>query len=391
VSERLLSDVANPIGEHAYADALRLWAEFRLPEAEEACRRVLSAEPNHAGALALLADIVLWSDEPRLAVMLAERAVAAGASEEVLACALIAAGEPQEALSALGGSSGAPPERADALVELGDAEAAAAAFGETVAADPEERNRYARIATRLVMAGRLGDARRILARGMVAAPGDAEIQHLLASLDGMQVPRCPEAYIVEYFNRYAPTFDERLTGLAYRLPELIPAALGRRLRGKRTAILDAGCGTGMLAAALRPLAERLVGVDLSSGMLARARGTGLYDELAESELIGWLNATPKRFGAAVVADVLVYFGELDAVISGLARVLEPDSVLALSTESADHGGWELGIYGRYRHDQRYVTRTLTERGFTSIETVACSLRMQAGKPTPGTIVTARRG
>ena len=40
-------------------------------------------------------------------------------------------------------------------------------------------------------------------------------------------------------------------------------------RGER--VLDAGCGTGLCGPLLRPYAKRLVGVDLSSGMLERAR------------------------------------------------------------------------------------------------------------------------
>ena len=37
-------------------------------------------------------------------------------------------------------------------------------------------------------------------------------------------------------------------------------------------MLDLGCGTGLAGAAFRPLVDWLVGVDLSAGMIAQARG-----------------------------------------------------------------------------------------------------------------------
>ncbi|MEM9467234.1 MAG: methyltransferase domain-containing protein [Actinomycetota bacterium] len=52
------------------------------------------------------------------------------------------------------------------------------------------------------------------------------------------------------------------------------------------AILDAGCGTGGVGRALRAAAwaGELIGVDLSSGMLARAEAGGWYGELVHASL-----------------------------------------------------------------------------------------------------------
>jgi CelD/BcsL family acetyltransferase involved in cellulose biosynthesis/SAM-dependent methyltransferase len=45
----------------------------------------------------------------------------------------------------------------------------------------------------------------------------------------------------------------------------------RGLLGKRTRLLDLGCGSGRMIAALAPRASQIIGVDISSGMLAAAR------------------------------------------------------------------------------------------------------------------------
>jgi len=50
-------------------------------------------------------------------------------------------------------------------------------------------------------------------------------------------------------------------------------------------ILDAGCGTGLVGVELAALgAKKIDGLDLSPGMLAVARKTGVYDGLAEADL-----------------------------------------------------------------------------------------------------------
>jgi predicted TPR repeat methyltransferase len=87
-------------------------------------------------------------------------------------------------------------------------------------------------------------------------------------------------------------------------------------------------------------------------MLARARG---YDELVEADLVTWLEHTTQRFGAAVAADVLIYFGAIEALLAGLAGVLDPGGRLVLSTiETAAHGSYALEPTGRFSHDPSYV-------------------------------------
>jgi predicted TPR repeat methyltransferase len=50
---------------------------------------------------------------------------------------------------------------------------------------------------------------------------------------------------------------------------------------------------------LKPFAARLVGVDLSAGMLAEAAKRELYDELVEAELGAYLTAHPSSFNIIV--------------------------------------------------------------------------------------------
>jgi predicted TPR repeat methyltransferase len=374
----------------AYARALECWREYRLTDAEEACREALRLQPEFADATALLAEITLAGGAAQLAVMLAERALGQAPDprfRRLLGRALLAAGSAEEALGVLEGDDAS--ERADVLAELRRAEAAEM-FARAVAADPQERVRHARTATRLAASGRLAEAAAVVERGLFLQPGEPELVHLRAAFAGAPLGRAPDEYLTAHFDAFAPSFDERLLGIGYSLPELVPAALARALGGRRTAVLDAGCGTGLLAPGLRPLATRLVGVDLSPGMLARGRATGCYDALAESELVAWLETTDERFGAAVGADLLIYIGAVEALVAGLARVLQPDGVAVLSLEVGGRGSHALETSGRFSHDPGYVDGALAAAGLTPVAHEPCVLRIQSGAPVEGLIVTARR-
>jgi predicted TPR repeat methyltransferase len=56
-------------------------------------------------------------------------------------------------------------------------------------------------------------------------------------------------------------------------------------------VLDLGCGTGLSGQALRPLARRLTGVDLSPAMIDARRTRTVYDVLTVAEI----TAFPPRY------------------------------------------------------------------------------------------------
>src|SRR6202034_1070668 len=100
---------------------------------------------------------------------------------------------------------------------------------------------------------------------------------------GEAAPAMTETYVRRLFDQYAGRYDESLTErLSYRGPVLLCDAVqalmeagGRPMRF--AAMLDLGCGTGLGGTAFRPFADRLIGVDLSPAMVAKASVKGLYD------------------------------------------------------------------------------------------------------------------
>lgn len=206
-------------------------------------------------------------------------------------------------------------------------------------------------------------------------------------------PRADDAYVVNIFDSAAENFDSTLARLEYAVPRLLTAALTQVLPAveRELVILDAGCGTGLCGPPLRSAARTLVGVDLSPAMLAKARERGVYDELHEAELVGFMRAHPASYDLLVCADTLVYFGALDEAIHAAAGALGSAGVLAFSVEAAAAGAtqdFRLHESGRYSHDEKYLRACLAAARFDVRRFDRCVLRKESGRDVPGYIVVA---
>ena len=129
------------------------------------------------------------------------------------------------------------------------------------------------------------------AEALKLGPEDHYVRHLVAASGALPGGmRAPAEYLRAVFDGYADRFDVHLMSLGYRVPGLIRAALLRELPSLKRgispgALLDLGCGTGLVAVALSdmPIAS-LHGIDLSGNMLAYTRATGLYAELRLADI-----------------------------------------------------------------------------------------------------------
>jgi predicted TPR repeat methyltransferase len=201
------------------------------------------------------------------------------------------------------------------------------------------------------------------------------------------------------FDRFAADFDEQLGKLAYRAPQLLyDIVADSELAARRDLdVLDAGCGTGLCGPLLRPLARRLIGADLSPGMLEQAARRGAYDSLVEAELTAHLLSAAGCYDLIVAADTLVYFGDLRDVLAAASKALTAGGAIAASLEvlndSADgeaESGFRLNANGRYSHSERYIRRALAEAGFQLLSLRQDVLRNEFAAPVQGFLVLATR-
>ena len=225
-------------------------------------------------------------------------------------------------------------------------------------------------------------------------PDSPEPAHYLAAMGGAEVPgRASDAYVSSLFDKFAGSFEVQLEKLGYRAPPIVCGEVAR-LRERLPAqpvVLDAGCGTGLCGPLLRPLAARLDGVDLSEGMLARARPRQVYDALVHAELTAYLLERPAAYDVIASADVLIYFGDLDPIMAAMAGALRPGGLLVATLEALDGSDERdilLQVHGRYAHRGGYAQAMLERHGLR-IETFERDvLREELAEPVHGWVFSA---
>jgi predicted TPR repeat methyltransferase len=208
--------------------------------------------------------------------------------------------------------------------------------------------------------------------------------------------RASDAYVESVFDGFAAGFESRLAQLAYRAPSLVAAMVQDAgvEPSKSLDVLDMGCGTGLCGVLVAPYARRLVGVDLSGGMLALAREKKVYDELVKGELTAYLHDANGSFDLIVSADTLCYFGALGEVVAAAARVLRPGGMFVFTLEELDDDAaapaeFRLIPQGRYSHARAYVEHVLTQAKLRP-HIVRAELRMEGGLPVAGLVVRAAK-
>lgn len=391
--------------EHELDAARVAYAGGRLAEAETLCRRILDEDPDQPDALHLLGRLALRDANPELAQVLIGRAIGrrpnVAAFHASLGLALRRAGRYEASLACYERVVGLEPASAAAYRRLGDAycllgqlEDAAACFERVVRLDPRDPRDHLAWALIRQQQGASDEAAGVLRRGLELHPSDPEMAFYLAALDGRAEPtRAPEAFIARHFDRLAPTFDEHLQQrLRYRAPELLVELLGPLLAGRRREldVLDAGCGTGLCGPLLRPLARRLVGVDLSKQMLERAEARGVYDELIPAELVTLLASEQATYDLIVATDVFIYFGDLGPPFRAAAAALRQGGLLAFSVERSEQDGYDLQPTARYAHGAEYVRRTAAAVGLREVAQREGVLRLELGQPVPGLLAIFRK-
>jgi len=237
----------------------------------------------------------------------------------------------------------------------------------------------------------LGDierARSWFTRALSIDPDCTEAEEGLTTLNDALTP----AYIRTLFDQYADRFDDDLTRtLKYQAPGLVGDLLIRCGAGAHSAdILDLGCGTGLSGVALLPFARSLHGVDLSPGMVAKARARGIYGELSVNEAEAYLIGSGKAWDIVAAIDVLNYIGDLTPIFRAAAARLRPGGLLAGTVEKRNEGGQAMSDKRRYRHGADHVRAAADAAGLSVVELSEGALRQEGGVPVAGLIFAARR-
>ncbi|MEI8265336.1 MAG: tetratricopeptide repeat protein [Betaproteobacteria bacterium] len=309
----------------------------RPAEAVEPLRTALAAQPDDAQAWHHLGVALLELKQHAQALEALDQALARGVQQPA-----------------------AHYRRGLALVALERPIEAAQAWEQALALDDRFVSAWADLGSLMRDLGRPDRALHCLERALALGADDPLIRFQLAGLQGAaRTPEAPPpAYVEQLFDSYADGFDAHLVqGLGYCAPQVLADGLRRLAPGRFRHALDLGCGTGLCAQPLAPLTEQLDGVDLSAGMLGKARLLGRYAHLAQADVVAHLRNTPHRYDLIVAADVFIYVGALEGALAGIARALTPGGVCCFSLEACDgQDDYVLRKSLRYAHSGRYVQR-----------------------------------
>jgi predicted TPR repeat methyltransferase len=283
------------------------------------------------------------------------------------------------------------------LIAKGNVNEGLLANSRAIAVWPHHLQARDQVIRALLLLGERDQAAKLYREWLAEEPDNPLAQHHLAACLGEAPPeRASDAYLQQVFDNFAASFDAKLEKLHYRAPELVVEALRAAVGEPRAEldIVDAGCGTGLCGPLVKPWAKRLAGCDLSVGMLRRARERKIYDVLHRAELVYYLDTQPERFDAVISADTLCYFGGLDAPIAAACRTLRSGGWFVFTVEAlpADSGEeHRLQLNGRYSHSERHVRASIERAGLALSDLRAETLRLEAGLPVAGWVVTARKG
>ena len=375
----------------------------RLNEAEVGYRRILRSQPRDPDALNFLGMLCVQRGEAGAGIDFLRRSVASAPANPHawlnLGNALMAGGAIDEARSAFQAACERAPQMSEAWFNLGvchrrlkNPTEALSCFRSAVEHGPGYAAAYEAMATLLYRAGRNAEAAEAYREWLKYEPDNSIARHMLAATSGEGVPaRAGDEYVAEMFDKFAETFDENLQELGYKAPELVAGVLGARVEKEKLDILDAGCGTGLCGPLLRRCARQLIGVDLSAGMIDKARPRGVYDELVVQELVGFMASRPGAFDAIVSADTLVYFGPLGEALAAAHASLRDRGVLVFTVERLDGDApYRLEPHGRYAHSAAYVREAMSTAGFQDLKLTEEALRRERGAEVNGYVVVGRR-
>jgi predicted TPR repeat methyltransferase len=377
----------------------------RHAEAAELIERIIGFDPQNADAHNNLGNVLEGLGKFSEAEVCYRKAIALQPNHDPacnnLGVVLMAQRKVAEAINAYRQAVARAPDSADyrynmgnALRKSGEIDEAVDAYQEAVSLNSDHNGARQGLARALLQAGRRDEAAGVFEEWLRKEPGNPVILYLQAACLGRGVPdRAPDAYVQQIFDDLADSFDAHLVkNLDYRAPALIIDALASVLPPPDATldILDAGCGTGLCGPLLRPYARRLIGVDLSAKMIAKAVGRKTYDDLVKYELTEYLNCQNETYDVIASADTLCYFGKLEPVFQAAAHALKPGGILTFTLEGAGDEGPDsrLNSHGRYAHSRSYVKGAIGAAGLDVHSISSVVLRNEGKQAVAGHLVIA---
>lgn len=110
--------------------------------------------------------------------------------------------------------------------------------------------------------------------------------------------------IAEIYDRWSTSYDDYMEQSGYRHPAVCVGLLARHVPAGALPVMDAGAGTGLIGGLMNIIGyQHIDGIDISAGMLDRAREKGVYRDLRVADLTKPLDVPESSYRAIISSGV----------------------------------------------------------------------------------------
>ncbi|MBL6946784.1 MAG: class I SAM-dependent methyltransferase [Rhodospirillales bacterium] len=140
--------------------------------------------------------------------------------------------------------------------------------------------------------------------------------------------------VVGLYREWAETYDDELEENSYVGPERGAAVFAEHINDRKARIIDVGCGTGLVGGFLTAHGYSAIdGLDISSEMLAVARGKGVYEDLFEADLTTTIDVPDATYDAAISVGTFTHNHVGPDGLDEVLRIVKPGGFASISVNA----------------------------------------------------------
>jgi predicted TPR repeat methyltransferase len=232
-------------------------------------------------------------------------------------------------------------------------------------------------------------------QALIINPHLGSARHMVSALTGDTTKAPPKDFVRGLFDDYAAKFDQHLVqSLGYKTPILLRQLHDRCFPNfiNYAKVIDLGCGTGLSGDKFFDISDKMIGIDLSSKMIEKAKEKNIYHDLITGDLVEKLialEASSCDVNLFICTDVLVYIGDCSELFSAIQKLSNTGTIFVFSTENKEGDGYVLLGSGRYAHSYQYISELLIKNGYEIIAHEKTVLRKDKTGPVHGDIFMAK--